>query len=238
MILPTKTQCLMIMLIIGGFIASSPVNAQDDLRSDDIFATVDGEPLSIADLQLVLQQRFGNDLSASSLVKNVAPNQLRRAAALMVVRQQLAMRALQNLAGGSLEKVFEVAEADLEMQMQQRGVSIDSQAELTGLSADAMRRSSRWRAAWGQYLKRHLNEANLRRFHDQNRQRYGDVDYEDVVDPLGLRRDATAAIFNNLVDQSSDADVVWHIETLRPPVDRTPPNNDAKADKILGQTSR
>lgn len=206
---------LLIVAVVG--LSRCGVVAQDAPSPDVVFATVGGEPVFVADLDLILKIRFGDDPTGHRLVQDFELDQIRQAAATMVVRRHLAMRSLHRIGGEALSSHLKAAQSDLEKTMQQRGTGIVAQAELAGTSADALRRMNQWNQAWSSYLKKNLTESNLRTFHQRNIDQYQGVAFDQIADPLRLRRDASAAMFDFLIRQSSDASVVWQVEALRPP---------------------
>ena len=185
------------------------------LGPNDIFATVDGTPIEVGEIDLLLRQRFGPDLTSKPA--GVSVERLRRATAAMLVRRQLAMRSLQSIGGQSLEASLRQARRDAASTLAGRGVDLDQRAAAMGTTAKAMIRSADWQTAWSKYIRSTLTDDNLRSYYRRNRDRYAGQTYEEVTQPRRLRSDATAALFDRLVERSSDAGVIWYVESLRPP---------------------
>lgn len=179
-----------------------------DLRTEDPFAAVDGRPITVARLNRLIRLRFNTDQPT---------DQMRRAAALMLVREALAMRTLRVAGGKTLEKNMRSAWNRVVEQADRRGVRIDEQARATGANETAMRDEVHWQHAWASYLKQYRTEANLKKFYARDPSRYGGQSYETLVDPLRLKREATEAMFNELVRRSRDAKVVWFDSRFEPP---------------------
>ena len=187
----------------GGRIADAA-----ELQTEDPFAAVDGRPVTVARLNRLIRLRFGTDEPT---------DQMRRAAATMLVREALAMRTLRVAGGEALKKNMQTAWNRVLQQADRRGVTIEEQARATGANEAAMRDEVHWQHAWGSYLRQYRTEANLRKFYSRQPSRYGGQSFETLVDPLRLQREATEAMFNELVRRSRDAKVVWFDARYEPP---------------------
>lgn len=92
------------------------------------------------------------------------PVALRRAALLGLVRRHLALQTLRDAGGASLAARID-RHRDQALAQRRRA---DPEAVLSDDETEAIA----WEVAWGEYLQRHLTEANLERYYEANRWRF------------------------------------------------------------------
>lgn len=207
----TPTRIIVSLIVTVGLCTrSTPAADPTELTIEDPFATVDGDPVTIAHLNLLINQRFGPK------VVTAATPQLRQAAALMLVRQQLAFRSLTKSDAGA-QRIGTAAVADAIARAKRRGTSLTDIAAAASANVRAIEADVRFKAVWQDYLSRNLSEENLRRFFNSNPKPYGVDAFDELTDLRRIKSDATAKMFAVLVQRSRDAQVQWIDETLRPP---------------------
>jgi hypothetical protein len=193
------------------FVGLSSARCDDEPKIEDPFAAVDGTPVTIGRLNLVLAQKFGRN-STQKL-----PNTVRQAAALVLVRQQMALGQLIELGSDAIKVQLDAAVESAHQTAKQRGTSLAQQATAVHADERSMVDQIRWQTAWAAYLRSRLTEENLKQFFEKHPEKYGVHKFEDLTDQSALRRDASAALFDVLVKQANDAKVVWFVDELRPP---------------------
>ena len=188
--------CLICLLPITFVMA-----AEDDLEPGDPIASIDGDPVFLGELNLVLTER----LNARDL--NRVGIEVQRATAALLVRRHLAMKSLEEKGGATLESMLNRQVEALVADLRRRGSSLEKQARSRMSDENSLIADLRWRLAWGQYLKSRLNDANLKRFFDQHRDQYAGGRWEvsqifvkaDMKDTASLV--ATLANVNQLADK-------------------------------------
>jgi parvulin-like peptidyl-prolyl isomerase len=163
----TATGIVLIGWLVLCFDAAAPATGQDKLEPGDPIAAIDGEPIYLGELNLILTQRLKvRDLDRLGI-------EVQQATAALLVRQHLAMKSLRKQGGDALDAMIRRQIQQYESESRRRGSSIEQQAEQRMADEKSLRADIAWRTAWGQYLKSRLNDANLRRFFQQRRTRYG-----------------------------------------------------------------
>lgn len=140
--------------------------ADDKLGPSDPIAAVDGEPIFLGELNLILTQR----LKARDL-DNV-PIDVQRATATLLVRRHLAMKSLEQQGGEALKEIIRRQFESYAAEARRRGSSLAQQAQARMADENSLAADIAWQTAWSQYLKSRLNETNLRRYFQQQRGRY------------------------------------------------------------------
>jgi hypothetical protein len=203
-------RCLSAIVLVV-FVGLSSARCDDEPKMEDPFAAVDGTPVTIGRLNLVLAQKFGRK-STQKL-----PNTVRQAAALVLVRQQMALGQLIELGSDAIKVQLDAAVETAHQTAKQRGTSLAQQAAAVHADERAMVDQIRWQTAWAAYLRSRLTDENLKQFFEKHPEKYGVNKFEDLTDQSALRRDASAALFDVLVKQANNAKVVWFVDELRPP---------------------
>ena len=167
---------------IGLFVAEcGTANAKDDYEPGDPFAAIDGDPIYLGELNLILTERFKTrDLDSLGM-------DLQRATASLLVQRHLAMKTLRKQGGAALEAIVNREVDSFAAEAKRRGSDLEKQAKARLADAQSLTADIAWRAAWGQYLKSKLTEANLKRFYDCHRDFYGGTRYE--ISQIFLRMD-------------------------------------------------
>tara|TARA_R110002049_G_scaffold2750_4_gene22041 strand:+ start:245780 stop:246733 length:954 start_codon:yes stop_codon:yes gene_type:complete len=304
-------------------IAAGPIShAADEMHQpSDRIASIDGHPIYLGELNLILAQRLGPEN-----LKQATP-EIRRAAAVILIRRHLAMRTMREQGGETLERLIGKDLADFRKLMKQRGTGLQEYAEARGADEASLVADLAWQTGWRTYLQSRMTDANLRNYFTRQHVRYdgtrwnvsqiffatggqdetrwasaldrmerlvdeirsansitgafaqsarehseagsasqggligwvqkvgdlpepvmraiektnvgqisaavrsplgihlllinakepGKMTFDDLVDHSQIRRDAADALFDSLVKQQQDTDVVWHIESLRAP---------------------
>ncbi|MGB7347070.1 MAG: peptidylprolyl isomerase [Pirellulaceae bacterium] len=142
-------------------------DAQQTLRPEDPIASVDGQPIFLGELNLVLVDRLKiRDVSK-------ATDQVRQAIAATLVRQHLAMKSLRSQGGASLQQMIDRHISELERELKRRGSSLQQHAKLRSSTEASYRESLAWEAAWRGYLKSRMTDENLQTYFQRNQQKYG-----------------------------------------------------------------
>ena len=98
--------------------------------------------------------------------------EIQQATATLLVRRHLAMKSLRQQGGDSLEAMTRRQVESFANEARRRGSNLAAQAEARMADERSLTTDIAWRTAWSQYLKSRLNEANLRLYFDQQRDRY------------------------------------------------------------------
>jgi parvulin-like peptidyl-prolyl isomerase len=158
------------------------VRADDELEPADPIAAIDGDPIYLGELNLILTERFkSRDLDA-------VPIDLQRATAALLVKRHLAMKTLTAQGGDLLQGMIRRQVESFTAEAKRRGSSIEQQAAARLADEKSLMADLAWRVAWGQYLKSKLTEENLRRFFESRQQIYGGTRYE--VSQIFVKMDA------------------------------------------------
>lgn len=147
-------------------------NADDKFGPSDPIAAINGDPIFLGELNLVLLER----LKARNL-DNVGI-EIQQATAALLVRRHLAMRTLRQQGGEVLEAMIQRQLESFASEARRRGSNLSQQAKARMSDEKSLVADLAWRTAWSQYLKSRLNETNLRLYFDQQRDRYGGKRWE------------------------------------------------------------
>ncbi len=203
-----------IAFAIGLLLLSCPLRGDDQYRPEDPIAAVNGDPIYVGELNLVLIERLGLKQLDDTTIE------LQQAAALLLVRRHLAMKSLKTLGQDALQAVIQQRLDAMVEGLRRTDSSLAKYSAARMSDEKSLLADLSWKVAWGQYIKSKLTEANLRRYFEANRERYAETveqDFDDLTDQAALRRDATSAMFDSLVRKQQDAEVEWFIPALRPP---------------------
>ena len=125
--------------------------ADDKLEPGDPIAAIDGEPVYLGELNLILTERFKTrDLDALGL-------DIQRATATLLVQRHLAMKTLETQGGDVLQGMIRRQLESFAAEAKRRGSSIQEQAKARLADENSLSADLAWRVAWGQYLKSKLN---------------------------------------------------------------------------------
>lgn len=190
----------------------STLMAEEKFGPDDPVAAVDGKPVFLGELNLMLWP-----MAKGGAIGDL-PIAVQRAAAVVLVRRHLALRALREKGGDAVENVIDRYVSEKTQGLERIGSSVGQAASRQSANKPSLVRSWAWESAWNLYVKSRLTDQNLRRFYDQNA-KDGDPSFDELTDHSKLRRDATDALFDALVAAQDDVKVQWFIPALRPPAD-------------------
>ena len=138
----------------------------DKLGPGDPIAAIDGEAIFLGELNLILTERLKvRDLDNLGI-------EIQQATAALLVRRHLAMKSLRQQGGESLEAMIRRQVESFAHEARRRGSNLAEQATARMADERSLTKDIAWRTAWSQYLKSRLNEANLRLYFDQQRDRY------------------------------------------------------------------
>ncbi len=140
--------------------------AQDKLEPSDPIASIDGEPIYLGELNLILvdRLRIGNP--------DQAPPEVQRAAAMILVRQHLALRSLRRQGGDALDAMIKRQIEAFATDAKRRGSSLEKYARQRKANEASLRADMTWRFAWAQYLKSRLTDQTLQSFYARHRDKY------------------------------------------------------------------
>jgi parvulin-like peptidyl-prolyl isomerase len=140
--------------------------ADDKLGPGDPIAAIDGEPVYLGELNLILTERLKvRDLDKIGI-------EIQQATAALLVRRHLAMKSLRQQGGDSLEAMIRRQVESFASEARRRGSNLAKQAKARMADEKSLTADIAWRTAWSQYLKSRLNDANLRLYFEQQRDRY------------------------------------------------------------------
>lgn len=172
-----KIACL--WLLTFGF---SCLQAEETYEPSDPIAAVDGEPIYLGELNLILSQRFNaKDLES-------VPVQVQRATAALLVRRHLAMKSLREQGGDAIEAMIRRQRESFAAEARRRGSSLADQAKARKADETSIIAELAWQTAWGQYLKSTLSDKNLRLFFEKHAGNYAGSRWE--VSQIFIKMDA------------------------------------------------
>jgi hypothetical protein len=158
--------CLVIGCLDLVVSCSKPALADQKYEPQDPLAAIDGDPIYLGELHLILTERLKvQDLSKLGV-------EVQQATAALLVRRHLAMRSLRAQGGESLDAMIRKQVESFSSEAARRGSSLAEQARLRMADENSLKADLAWRIAWAQYLKSKLTDANLRRFFEQRRLHY------------------------------------------------------------------
>ncbi|MEM8666410.1 MAG: peptidylprolyl isomerase [Planctomycetota bacterium] len=201
---PFLTLCLGIAVVCAS--CHGVVVADEKYQPSDPIAAIDGDPIYLGELNLILTERFKvRDLRTVEM-------EVQQVTAALLVRRHLAMKSLRAQGGAALESMTQRTIETFASEATRRGSSMEQQAKARGATEDSLRADLAWRTAWAQYLKSKLTDANLRRFFDQRRLQYAGYRWEvsqifldmDINDRSALAN--AKQILGDLVNEMKESD--------------------------------
>lgn len=135
-----------------------------DETTSRILATVEGEPITIADVDREIAIAFPNrqidpqDLSA-----------LRTQTREQLIRRQCVLRYLNNSKQSATPADIELAIERLKKQLALREESYDEYLRRQRLDEAGLRRAIAWQIGWSRLLAKYLTDANLQRYFEKHR---------------------------------------------------------------------
>ena len=143
----------------------------EELSPSEIIATVDGEPVFVGELNLILAERFqGQPIDSIDA-------DLKRATCPVLAQRRLALRALRKVGGESLVRMVQAEVDAFAAEVKRRGSTLQQQAAARSSDTASLIVDLTWRVAWGAYLKSKLTDSNLRRFFESNASAYDGTRY-------------------------------------------------------------
>ena len=195
-------------LNLPGFpVRSFQVRGEEKFGPEDPFASVNGEPIFLGELNLILVERLKiRDLENARI-------DVQRATALMLVRQHLALRSLREQGGAALDSMINRQIEIFADDLKRRGSSLEDHAKKRKSTERSLRADLTWQIAWTQYLKSRLTDQVLKSFYARNRDKYagGKWDVSQIflkVNPkdetsIGIAESRISEIVSQLRDASS-----------------------------------
>ena len=184
--------------------------AEQKLEPGDPIAAIDGDPIYLGELNLVLTERLKvRDLDQVGI-------EVQQATAALLVRQHLAFRSLESQGGVALESMLNRQLETYAAELRRRGSSLERQAKSRKSDEKSLIADFRWRNAWAQYLKSRLSDANLRRFFEQRRNQYSGNRWE--VSQIFVKTDMRDSASAN-VAEANVADLARQIRESDSPED-------------------
>jgi parvulin-like peptidyl-prolyl isomerase len=142
------------------------VAADQSYAPDEPIASIDGQPVFLGELNLILAERLGVKK------QKLATVEVRQAATAILIRRHLAMRTLRSKAGASLDVMIKKEADQFATELQRRGSSLNQFAEERMADQRSLMSDLAWQTAWRQYMKSLMSEENLRKYFLQQRTRY------------------------------------------------------------------
>ncbi len=215
-LLPSMPRALPRVLVVFAGLAcllagSIEVSAKETYKPEDPFAAIDGEPIYLGELNLILAQRGVKKLDAVDI-------NVKRAVAALVVRRRLALLSLQAQGGAALERIVDRQIDQFAQEAKRQGSSFEKQAKALLTNEKGLIADLTWRAAWSEYLKSNLTDKNLRRYFEMKREQYAGGRWEvsqifvSIVDPDPTSLSATTTSMNELAESirsSSDVETAF-----------------------------
>ena len=158
----------------------------EDFAPDDIIASVDGNPVYIGELNLILAERFRNQPLNSINVD------FKRATCHLLAQRRLALRALRKVGGEPLAQMVQNEVDAFVAEAKRRGSTLQDQAAARSSDAASLLVDLSWRVAWGAYLKSKLTDENLRRYFEKNAAAYNGTKYR--VSQIFIRPASTSEV--------------------------------------------
>ena len=139
---------------------------EDDLRPSDPYASINGDPIFIGELNFLLTSKL------RARVPEQVNENVRRASASLIVRQHLAMLSLRDQGGQTLRQLLDRDWQSFVGEVKRQGLSVEDFSRRFRSDAISVRAARDWDAAWRAYLKSRMTDANLKRMFDANPERY------------------------------------------------------------------
>lgn len=175
------SRSLLAICALSAVLCHGHVLAEDKLGPDDPIAAIDGAPIFLGELNLILTERLKvRDLDRLGI-------EVQQATAALLVRRHLAMKSLREQGGDALDAMIRRQVEAFAAEARRRGSSLDQQARARMSDEKSLTADIAWRTAWAQYLKSRLTETNLRRFFERDRDRYAGKRWE--VSQIFLKMD-------------------------------------------------
>ncbi len=180
----------------------------EDLEPGDPFASLDGLPMYVGEINLVLGQRIGvENLDRVGIAA-------KQATATLLVRRHLAMNALKRRGGDALSSSISRRVESFASEAKRQGTSIGELARLRKSNEEAMVADIAWTAAWSAYLKSKMTQPNLRRYFDSHRKLYAGGRFDvsqifvklDISDAQSVA--ATSERMRTLVEEIRSSDSI------------------------------
>lgn len=194
--------------VVGGLCFAIPLRADQTLEPSDPIAAVDGNPIYMGELNLILTERWNvRDLDGVG-------SEVRQATATLLIRRHLAMKSLKKQGGQALQAIIQRQVDAFASEAKRRGSSLAEQAAVRMADKNSLVADLAWRAAWSRYLKSRLSDANLRRYFDSHPSRYAGSRWEvsqifvkmESADQVSV--DETAQRMSELADQIRASDSI------------------------------
>jgi len=132
-----------------------------------VVAVVDGEPITIGQLQREVERAVqGREVASSDLpaVRDAALNQL-------IDRRLVAAYLKQNGFAARPQEVERQLQR-IKTRLQQQSVTLDQYLQRTGLTSDELRHSVEWDIGWPRFLEHYLTDENVQRYFDKHRREF------------------------------------------------------------------
>jgi hypothetical protein len=139
---------------------------------ETVFARVGERAIARAKIDSLLRQRQAANAPRTAAGGGNSAPALERAAAGVLVRQELAHQALESQGGAALQQLADRAIDRLAAMESARGSSLIKAAEQQGLTADMLRRDIAWQISWREYLRRFQTEDYRRQWFQKQPWRY------------------------------------------------------------------
>lgn len=137
-------------------------------EGDATVLRIDGELVGEGSIRLVLAE-------LPDVVREYAD--ARRAAAMVVIRQRLAMKSLDQQGGQALAHLIQQDLDRVSSELARRDATIASEAQRKGVTESDYRSHLKWHFAWKRYLNSRMTDQALRQFFEHHRHRYGGREY-------------------------------------------------------------
>ncbi|MCG8650835.1 MAG: peptidylprolyl isomerase, partial [Pirellulales bacterium] len=160
-------RCLSVLAALGFCLATTPAAGQKEKYApEDPIAAVDGEPIYLGEMNLVLGDRLG------SVDLDQVDAGIKQATAALLVRRHLAFKSLRNQGGQALQAMVDRQLKSLADEARRLGRSLQQHAESRSADEKSLRADIAWKIAWSQYLKSRLTDENLRQYFQRHQKRY------------------------------------------------------------------
>lgn len=140
--------------------------AQETFGPSDPIASIDGEPVLVGELNYLLATKLRvKDVTAVNL-------DVRQASSALLVRQHLAMNALREQGGQSLQASLDRQWREFLNELQRAGSDLDQHCKQRMSNERSVRQSRDWDVAWRMYLQSKMTDDNLKRYYQLHPEKY------------------------------------------------------------------
>lgn len=129
-----------------------------------VAAQVDGQPIYAAEVEREIAIAYGNQKISADARPYVLAKTLEQ-----VISRRLVLRWLAETKQGANQAEVDIARAQLEKRLTQRGTTLDEFLRQQQLDEAGLRRSLTWQVGWQRFLDKQLTDKNLEKYFEKHR---------------------------------------------------------------------